>query len=803
MTGAVRHRINLIVTAIALPVLLISLFEVGLRVVGYGSESDFFVEIPGQDALTTNPNFARQFFPPALARLPSPLRVRFDKPDSVTRVVVLGGSAAMGEPDPSFSFSRFLDVMLSRVYPDRSFEVVNASMATINSHVVRVIASELYKIQPDYVLIYMGNNEVVGPFGAGTVFGTYSPSLTLIRLGIYLRTFRIGQLLENAARWVSEHTQFVTEGQGMAAFRDQYVQALDPRMAVIYDHFRENLGDIVALSESSGARVIVSTVGTNLVDHAPFGSFFGQEGADPITWGRLFAEGVAHTDAGRWTDAIAAFVSANRVDSTHAELHFRLGQLYRQAGDVDRSRRHFIRARDLDVLRFRADSRVNDILRSVPMSIAVLRADGAQWLADADTSVVGLPGRKLFHEHVHLTADGNFVLARGFADVLHLWLSGRTHYWGEPPASPGTPSQAECEQALALTPFDRYRLHESVAGLMQRAPFTGQFDYLDRLPGMNRRSAVLRSQGTGFAGIGRSMTLYQAAVEARPSDLTVLQNYARLLQDSGALVNATALWKRLLDEVPNTPTWMLAMATSLSDQGAHNAALQYYEQLASLMPGLVLPHIQIGYEYVSTGQIGEAIHVLQEALEINPGSTVARMNLASLLADVDQSEAAMSLLDAGLALVESRDDAHASAQILVSRSDLWLRQGQGGKAVDDLRAAAESFELAGDVQGEGMTRLAMAKAYRASGDLVAAERTLREGLLFAGRYAVEEITGQMRVELGAIAMSQGSQKVAASEFRTGHRIFESLSDRHPALPHLEPLIEQAGGSPPEDQSERP
>lgn len=82
-------------------------------------------------------------------------------------------------------------------------------MATINSYVVCMIADELYRIQPDIVLIYMGNNEVVGPFGRGTVFGSYSPSLTLIRLGIKLRSYRIGQMIDGLARWVVGDAQYV------------------------------------------------------------------------------------------------------------------------------------------------------------------------------------------------------------------------------------------------------------------------------------------------------------------------------------------------------------------------------------------------------------------------------------------------------------------------------------------------------------------------------------------------------------------------------------------------------------------
>ena len=131
--------------------------------------------------------------------------------------------------------------------------MINTGMATINSHVVRLIAEECQKIEPDIVLIYMGNNEVVGPFGAGTVFGSFSPSLTLIRLGIRLRSYRLGQLIEEILRWVGGTTQFVPEGQGMAMFRDQYVQSDDDRLQKVYTHFERNLTDIVETLRRDGA----------------------------------------------------------------------------------------------------------------------------------------------------------------------------------------------------------------------------------------------------------------------------------------------------------------------------------------------------------------------------------------------------------------------------------------------------------------------------------------------------------------------------------------------------------------------
>ena len=73
----------------------------------------------------------------------------------------------MGDPDPAYAFSRYLDVMLRQHYPSMKFEVVNTGSVAINSHVLLPIAEGLAKQRPDVFIIYSGNNEVVGPYGPG------------------------------------------------------------------------------------------------------------------------------------------------------------------------------------------------------------------------------------------------------------------------------------------------------------------------------------------------------------------------------------------------------------------------------------------------------------------------------------------------------------------------------------------------------------------------------------------------------------------------------------------------------------
>ena len=45
----------------------------------------------------------------------------------------------------------------------------------------------------------MGNNEMVGPFGAVTVFGAKAPPRWMVRLGLSLQTTRVGQLAASTA----------------------------------------------------------------------------------------------------------------------------------------------------------------------------------------------------------------------------------------------------------------------------------------------------------------------------------------------------------------------------------------------------------------------------------------------------------------------------------------------------------------------------------------------------------------------------------------------------------------------------
>src|SRR5512143_902352 len=173
---------------VAVPVAALSALELMLRLAGYGYPAAFFVPspVPGQHTWVENRQFSRRYFAPELMRTPGSVAFSPAKPDRTLRVFVFGESAAEGDPSPAFGFARILQVLLRDLYPDRNIEMINTAVTAINSHVIRPIARECAGYSGDFWVVYMGNNEVVGPFGAGTVFGAKTPPLALVRAGLWV-----------------------------------------------------------------------------------------------------------------------------------------------------------------------------------------------------------------------------------------------------------------------------------------------------------------------------------------------------------------------------------------------------------------------------------------------------------------------------------------------------------------------------------------------------------------------------------------------------------------------------------------
>ena len=196
-TGWKLWRFRLL-AAFGAPALFILLLELGLRVAGFGYPTGFLLPRvhDGRETYSQNNQFGWRFFGAEMAREPVAFSIPRIKPPNTVRIFVFGESAAYGDPDPSFGLSRMLQALLEFRYPGVKFEVVNTALTGINSNVILPIARDCAGADGDIWVIYMGNNEVVGPFGAGTVFGAQAPPVAVIRAGLAFKTTRVGELFD-------------------------------------------------------------------------------------------------------------------------------------------------------------------------------------------------------------------------------------------------------------------------------------------------------------------------------------------------------------------------------------------------------------------------------------------------------------------------------------------------------------------------------------------------------------------------------------------------------------------------------
>lgn len=505
--------------AVLVPVLLIVLAESALRLfnVGYSTNLMEPCRVHGQPYSCYNPFFAAPFFPPGVIKTPQFYTIPNQKPPGTYRIFVFGESAAEGDPDFAYGFSRYLEVMLRDRFPALRFEMVNTGMVAINSSVIRLIARDLASYKPDFYIVYSGSNEVVGPYGPGTVLTSSFLSRPMIRASIFVRSLRLDQLLSSAGTQRSEW-------RGMEMFLNKQVRADSPGLGAAYDNFAANLKDILTAGQNSGARVLLSTVATNLKDCAPFASLH-REGLTPEalrSWSSLVQQAMAKEGAGGYAEALPLYTKAAQIDDQYAELHFRMARCQWILGDFAAAKDHYTRARDLDVLRFRADSRINDVIRSVASSAGPnVQLLDMQALFDSE-SHYGVPGSEFLYDHVHLTPAGNYLLARSAFEKIVAVLPATVHNSAR---STDPPSESECERLLAFTNRDRARVAAEMADRLQRPPFTTQLNHVEQV-----QNLMLRAAGSTET-FQETVSQYQWAIAQKPDDLTLHYKFGFFLFD--------------------------------------------------------------------------------------------------------------------------------------------------------------------------------------------------------------------------------------------------------------------------------
>jgi tetratricopeptide (TPR) repeat protein len=623
---------------LVMPLLALVVLEAALRLAGYGYLTGLFekVRLEGRDYLLNNEKFSLRFFPPKLSRWPSPLMMEAVKPAGTCRIFIFGESAAQGDPEPAFGAARYLEVLLRERYPGVNFEVVNVAITAINSHVIVPIARECAHYQGDLWIIYMGNNEMIGPFGAATVFGAKAPPWPVVRLGLALQTTRVGQLLMDLERKLKGNAGGPGAWGGLQMFLSNQLAPNDPRKEVVYKNFQRNLRDILRAGRNSGAAIVLNTVSVNLKDCPPFASL--PSGtlapAEREKCDRLCADGRGAEMNGDWKLAAADFGEAGALDPQLADAQFRQGQSLLRLNDTAAAAGHFQKACDCDALPFRADSRINAIIRETGQQLGGPKLV----LCDAAASLPApgkIAGQETFYEHVHFNFDGNYRLAM-------LWTAQAERLLPDDvkdKAKGGWASQEVCEARLGLTDWNRCDVLNAVRQRMERPPLNSQFNNEQRVSELTGRIDRFFRQRTAAAATN-ARALYNDAIARAPRDYLLPENFGEFLELTGDIKQASLEWKQARELMPRNPFAFLTEGQLLEKLVELSAARDDFRQAVNLHPGYAEAWFELGKLDAVEGKLEEAIKDYQQAaaLQHNDSQTYLYMGKAlSLLKRTDES----------------------------------------------------------------------------------------------------------------------------------------------------------------------
>jgi tetratricopeptide (TPR) repeat protein len=312
--------------------------------------------------------------------------------------------------------------------------------------------------------------------------------------------------------------------------------------------------------------------------------------------------------------AVAAqkFEQASKFDPKFAELQFRWGQCLLGETNVPSARERFQVACDVDALPFRADTRINKTIRTVAKmeGIKLCDAEGALAAAAPD----GIAGDDSFFEHVHFNFDGNYRLAKVWAENIVSVLPGDI----QGKASDGWATQQYCEGEIGLSFWNRDFVLTSVLSRMGQPPLSVQFNNPARAAILQNHLTHLREVQRQTNAVALTRSVFEAAVARDPQDSMLRENYANFLEAIGDRANALAQYQKITEILPHDFYGCLQAGRMLGEMGRTTEARNLLERAASHRPSLPEPWYELGIVVASENKFGEALGNFDRASRIRP-----------------------------------------------------------------------------------------------------------------------------------------------------------------------------------------
>lgn len=585
--GSGRSPVAFYLIALLLPLAFFGLLEGSVRLLGLAPVEPLFVDGP-PGYLRPNEAVINRFFIHSSRAPRVSIDTTFfkkDKSADAFRVVVQGGSSAAGFPYGKWaSLAGMLSHRLKRSEPDREIEVISTAMSAINSYALLDFADEIIAIDPDAVLIYAGHNEYLGVLGVGSAYGAgRSPAYTRILLNLRRsHLFRAMQLAYGAVTR-APNSDAQQSGTLMARIaRDRAIAYGSPVYWAGVEQFSRNLSALLGRYAKANVPVLIGSLVSNENGLSPFISEAGNETS---------------------LKALRELKPDAEPAENSADGFFTIAQQLERAGSTAEARDSYRWARDLDALRFRAPTEMNQVIRDVAAATGATVVEVEAALTNASRN--GVIGNSLMLEHLHPNLRGYFLLADAYFDSL-------IRQPGEPSWNEG-PDRATAWQEIPVTEIDDLAAGYRLRYLKSDWPFQEQRQPVVIEP--PRDPAEQIAQAWFFGKIGWQQAMQQA-----------LAHY----QTVGELDQATKIAINLADAFPFESRPHYVSGRLLLATGQPQRALNYLATAVRMAPTDSESALALSDAYLATGRRDDARRVLETLLRQRPDDTAAMEGLARL-----------------------------------------------------------------------------------------------------------------------------------------------------------------------------
>ena len=367
------------IISFSIPFLILFLLELILRNFGYGEELKLFKEYPRDNKFyVINEKIGNKFFTNkedvTVAKHDIFLK---EKNKETYRIFILGASSSVGFPyKNATTFDLALKYQLAHLFPKKNIEVINLSLTAVCSFTLLDFAAEIPQYEPDLIVIYAGHNEYYGALGVGSS-STLGGNRFITKVLINARKLKVYQAISGLI------SNKKNENSRSKKLEDkQLMERMAAKKSIVYgssiykkgiDQYSRNMGEVCELFYKENIPVLFSTIVSNEKDLKPFSSL-------------------------------------KKSNEVSANFQFEMANKAYNEREYKKAKEKYVRAKELDVLRFRAPLQINKIIKELSLNYDNV------YLVDSKAEIENkieskILGREVILEHVHPNLYGHKLIS--------------------------------------------------------------------------------------------------------------------------------------------------------------------------------------------------------------------------------------------------------------------------------------------------------------------------------------------------------------------------------------------------------